>query len=259
MHFFKTLLNKIRYKKSEEYCMPYDNDHHHRDKDCGCKEKHCPEQCPRGPQGPAGPRGPQGNAGQTGLEGAQGPEGIQGPQGAQGPQGPKGDCVDCSRPGLDIEFAEVYSLTSQKLTASPGPNAPGQTVLLENTIHATPAIDVSMAAATGVVTVNKAGWYDVAMGMCGSLNPVSSPLQVWTCSLFKNGVIVAGSTLANMTISPEQKANEIAVDTFVHFNAGDTLQLANTSVNSIDLTAPTFGSNAFANSAYLKIQLLKAD
>ncbi len=157
------------------------------------------------------------------------------------------------------EFAEVYSTVEQLLSASPGANMPGQTALLENIVHATASIDVSQAASTGKVTVNKSGWYDVATGICAALNPISSPLAVWTLSLFKNGIIVPGSTFANMTLSPEQKANEVVADVFVHLLAGDVLSLANTSVSQILLSNANLGSNAQPNSAYMKVILLKAD
>jgi len=157
------------------------------------------------------------------------------------------------------EYAEVYSNAAQTLTASPGPNMAGQTVLLEKTIVATSNLDVSQAAATGKITINRAGWYDVATGMCGALNPIPAPLPVWTLSLFVNGTIVPGSTFANMTLSPEQQANEIVADVYVHFNKGDVLQLANTSSNQIILTAPMLGTNAQVSSAYLKLLLLQAD
>lgn len=209
--------------------------------------------CP-GPQGPQGIPGPQGPAGNSII-------GPQGPQGPQGQQGPKGDCVlcpcDCSND--EPEFAEVFSSQLQVLTASPGPNMAGQTVLMEHTIFATANIDVSQASANGKITIKKAGWYDVASGMCGAIDVLPSPLPVWTLSLFQNGVIVPGSTFANMTISPEQKSNEVVADVFIHFNAGDVLQLANTSQVNVNLTAPTVGTNAQPNSAYLKIILLKAD
>lgn len=159
----------------------------------------------------------------------------------------------------DAEFAEIYSNLEQGLFASPGLNMPGQTVLLENTVYSTANIDVSAAFSTGKVTVNKAGWYDVATGICAALNPIASPLPVWSLSLFKNGVIVPGSTFANMTLSPEQKANEIVADVFVHFDKGDVIELANTSTAAILLTSPSLGTNATPNSAYMKIILLKAD
>lgn len=169
------------------------------------------------------------------------------------------DCDCDGGAGCEPEFAEVYSTQTQDLAASPGLNLPGQIVLLENTLFATANIDVSQAASNGKVTVNKAGWYDVYTGLCGSLNPIASPLPVWTLSLFKNGILVPGSTFANMTLSPEQKANEIVADVFVHFNAGDVLELANTSTANVVLTAPSLGTNAQTNSAYLKLVLLKAD
>ncbi len=235
------------------------NHHDHYDR-CKCE---CCERGPAGLQGPQGAQGPQGIQGVPGQDGAQGPQGLQGLQGIQGPQGepgPKGDCVECNKEcDCAVEFAEVYSILPQTLAASPGANQAGQTVLLENTIYATSNIDVSMAGSTGQIKMNKAGWYDVATGMSGSLNPIASPLPVWTLSLFKNGVIVPGSTFANMTLSPEQKANEIVADVFVHFNAGDVVQLANTSNAVIELTAPSLGTNAQTNSAYLKLILLKAD
>ena len=62
-----------------------------------------------------------------------------------------------------------------------------------------------------------------------------------------------------MTISPVQQANEIVADVFVHCKVGDVLTLANTSTAQIILTAPTLGTNALPNSAYVKIVLLKAD
>lgn len=159
----------------------------------------------------------------------------------------------------DPEFAEVYSILPQTLLASPGSNLAGTAVKLENTVFATSNIDVSLAATTGGIKVNRAGWYDVATGMCGALNPIASPLPVWTLSLFVNGTIVTGSTFANMTISPEQQANEVVADVFVHLNVGDVITLANTSVSQVVLTAPALGTNAQVNSAYMKMTLLKAD
>lgn len=157
------------------------------------------------------------------------------------------------------EFAEVYSILPQTLNPSVGANLPGSLVKLEKTVIATSNIDVSMAASSGAVKVNKAGWYDVTMSLCGALNPIPSPLPVWTVSLFVNGAIVPASTFANMTLSPEQQANEVVSDVFVHLAAGDILTLANTSANQVSLTAPALGTNAQVNSAALKLSLLKAD
>lgn len=234
-------------------------DHDHK---CNCN-KCCPGPMgPKGDKGDMGLVGPQGNVGeqgQPGQAGAVGPLGPQGPMGNQGIQGPKGDCIECECHCDKPEYAEVYSSLSQTLLPSPGSMLAGQVVLLENTIFSTANIDVSQAGVNGKITVNKAGWYDVYTGICGYLNPIASPLPCWTLSLFKNGVYVAGSTFANQTISPEQKSNEIVADVFVHFDKGDVLELANTSVSVVNMAAPTLGTNAPANSAYMKLILLEAD
>lgn len=214
--------------------------------------------CCQGPQGVPGPQGLEGSSGINGAIGPQGPAGRTGPQGMQGPQGIPGTCIGCCGDHKP-QYAEVFSTTNQTLTASPGLNMPGQAALLENIIYATSGIDVSQAPATGIVKINVAGWYDVATGICAALNPISSPLPVWTLSLFINGVIIPGSTFASMTLSPEQKVNEIVADVFVHCDAGDLLMLANTSTASISLSSPNLGSNAQPNSAYMKIILLEAD
>jgi hypothetical protein len=222
---------------------------------------------PVGPMGPAGPVGPQGVAGQNGLQGQpgqngqmgpQGPMGPQGAQGLQGIQGVPGDCVMCEQDGVESEFCEAYSQVQQELLLSPGLNMPGGVVLLENLIVSTPNIDASQAALQGKFVINKAGWYDVAAGMTGTLNPIPAPLPVWTLSLFLNGVIVPGSTFSNIPLSPAQGSNEITADTFVYCNVGDILTLANTSTANVFLSAPSLGTNAQTNSAYLKIQLLRA-
>ncbi len=157
------------------------------------------------------------------------------------------------------EYAEIYSQLEQQLTPSGAPNQPGGFAMFEKTVVATSNVDISMANINGRVTVNRSGWYDVNTGVCGTLNPVSSPLLAWSMSVFLNGTLIQGSTTANMTLSPEQKANDIVADVFVHLNAGDYLQLANTSTSPLLLSAPTQGSNAQPNSCYLKIVLLQAD
>jgi len=224
--------------------------------DCGC--------CP-GPMGHTGPQGVQGLMGSMGPQGPKGSDGImgqmgpQGQTGEQGVQGVPGNCIECPCHCDEPEFAEVYSISDQTLSASPGLLLPGQIVKLENVIFSTSNIDVSSSGINGKIIVNKAGWYDVYTGICGYLNPIASPLPCWTLSLFKNGVYVPGSTFANQTISPEQKSNEIVADVFVHFDKGDVLELANTSNAIVIMAAPTLGTNAPASSAYMKVVLMKAD
>ncbi len=212
---------------------------------------------PVGPQGIPGQNGVQGQPGQNGQNGAQGAIGPQGIQGLQGLQGVPGDCVMCEQDDHN-EFAEVYSQLPQQLAASPGVNLAGDVVKFEKTIVATANIDASLAASQGKLIINEAGWYDVAAGMTGTLNPIPAPLPVWTLSLFLNGAIVDGSTFSNVPLSPAQASNEITADTYVYCAVGDVLTLANTSNAPVFLSAPTLGTNAPTNSAYLKVELLRA-
>lgn len=242
-------------------CKEHGHEHesHH---DCKCKR--CCEKGDRGPQGVAGEQGLQGIQGVPGLTGAQGIQGlqgIQGPKGDQGIQGEKGDCVECRcecKSGLP-EFAEVFSSVSQTLSASPGVNLSGTAITWENTIVATANIDVSMAAANGDVTAKTSGWYELTYGAAGYLNPVPSPLPVWSVSIFKNTVYVPGSTVCALPISPEQQATQVVADLLIHLDAGDTIYLANTSTATLFLNAPSLGTNSTPNSSFLVVKLLKAD
>lgn len=202
--------------------------------------------------------------GEQGPQGVQGPAGPQGLQGVEGKQGIPGSCVNCFHDPIPPvvfkpEFADLYSSVSQTLAPSTGPNLAGDSIKFESLTVATTGIDVSQAATNGKVIIKKAGWYDLVTGACGTLNPVSSPLLCWTVSLFKNDVLISGSTAANMTITPEQKANEIFADVFIHCEAGDVLTMANTSVSAITLNSPTLGTYATPNSAFFKIFLLEED
>jgi hypothetical protein len=164
-----------------------------------------------------------------------------------------GEC-GCDKP----EFAEVYSQLPQSLIASPGASLSGGIVKFENVIISTANIDSSQSNISGQIKVNLAGWYDVAAGMTAYLNPIPNPLPVFSLSLFVNGNIVPGSTFSNLPLSPAQGSNEITADTFIYLNAGDVVTLGNTSNAQLFLAAPSLGTNAQTNSAYLKIQLLRA-
>jgi len=173
--------------------------------------------------------------------------------GGEGPQ------PDCHCKDQENEFAEAFSSLSQTISPSSGSNAPGGSIQFEVTKYASKHLDLSGVGSSGQITVNLAGWYDVAAGMTGTLNPIPAPLPVFTFSLFQNGVIVPGSTFSNVPLSPAQTSNEITADTYMHFNKGDVLTIASTSSAPVYLSAPKIGTTAQTNSAYIKIQLLKAD
>lgn len=214
-----------------------------------------------GAQGIKGDAGQPGQTGAQGIPGQAGPQGIPGPAGAmgiQGIQGIPGTCIECPC-SCDYEYAEVYSLVSQILNPSTGANLPGQPVLFEKSVVATANIDVSAAASSGAIKVNKAGWYRINMSASASLTPVASPPNVWSMALFVNGAVVPQSCFANMTVLATQEANQASSSALVHFNMGDLLTLNNTSIATIDINSIILGSNVTPVSAELDIVLLKAD
>jgi Collagen triple helix repeat (20 copies) len=247
--------------------MSNEHDHDHdKEKDCDCHKEWDP--CCNRSVGAQGQRGPAGPRGQSGRDGKDGLDGLEGPEGPMGPQGIPGQCVncpggehpcDCPPFGHDSEFAQVYSLLDQTLDASSGPNVAGGVVKFEQSQFATANINLVNAANFGEVQVNKAGWYNVLYGVCAFLNTLESPLPGFGFSLFLNGSLLPGSMLSEMTISPEQRGNEAVCDSLVHLNAGDILKLANMANAQVGLNALNLGLNAASNSAWLKIQMLRAD
>lgn len=218
----------------------------------------CPgEMGPQGEPGPAGepgPIGPMGPAGEKGEKGDAGEIGPMGPAGEAGPQGEPGD-----NGFLAAEFVQVFSTQDQSLAPSLAVNAPGGVVKFEQVQVATGGFDVSQAAALGEIRVLRAGWYRVNKAVSGTLNPLSSPLRVWSLSIFVNGVIIPASTFGDMTISPEQKVNQTVSIVIAHFNAGDIVTMANTSDSQLLLNSETLGSMSTPVCADLNMSLLKPD
>lgn len=230
------------------------SEHKDKDHDCECKKE----------WDPCCSKRMQGEQGVQGVQGARGQDGLQGPQGIEGKQGIPGSCVNCGHEDdqkchCPIEYMEVYSSLSQTLSASLGANLPGQVVLFENFIVATSNLDTSLAASTGQVKILLAGWYKATFGVTGSINPIPSPLPVWTVSLFNNNVLVPASTFANLPLSPEQHASEEISEVLFHAMAGDMISVANTSTANLLLSSPSMGTNASVNSATLILDLRKAD
>lgn len=232
-------------------------------KDCCC------DPCDKSMQGIQGPMGIQGPRGQNGRDGKDGLDGLEGPQGVMGPQGLQGACINChdkphpKPPRCPIEFAQAYSIVNQNLAASPGINLPGDSVLYNTLKTATAGVDVSQISISGEIIFKVAGWYEVGSGATGFLNPVPAPLPVWTLSMFKNNVVIPGTTFSNIPLSPAQGSNELTAESFEHFQVGDRLKVANTSTNPVFLVAPPIGSNPGTNvqtsSAYLKVRLISCD
>jgi hypothetical protein len=159
-------------------------------------------------------------------------------------------CSSSSAP----EYCQLYSQVSQTLAASAGLNLAGGNVLFEKTVISSANIDVSKAATTGAITVNKTGWYKFNKSANGTLNPVVTPLNAWGLALFINGVIQPGTSLCDMTLSPEQLDNLVTGSFLVHCKAGDVMTYCNMCSGPLILSNVHPGINCAVNSAMLNIQ-----
>ena len=178
--------------------------------------------CPPGAQGPQGPQGV------PGLTGAQG---LQGPQGPQGPVGPQGPCC----PTSGTTFFNIYSLLDQVIVSN-------GVATFEGVNASSPNVDTTMASTTGQITFNLGGWYELYYDFDALIEDFPFPVPAWTSSLYLNGVLVPGSTQPAFTISPDYITSHTSGRVIIHINAGDTIELRNSSAVTILLVGLPFGS-----------------
>lgn len=169
---------------------------------------------PVGPQGPigltgaTGPQGPQGEIGPIGPQGPTGPQGIQGPQGEVGPQGPAGTIAS---------YGSFYTDTTQTLTDEP--------FVLTTT---TSADNLTLDAATGIITLTDTGTYKVDYGVYSTDAAATDYV-----SIYLNGVEVAGSsqTLNNNTMTNGSIIIDVPAD-------NSTLNIQITSAADVTFESP---------------------
>jgi hypothetical protein len=117
-----------------------------------------------------------------------------------------------------------------------------------------------MAATTGAVTFNAAGIYKVSYSVQATpTSMMGSPISL-AFSLFLNGTYVSGSTFAGLLSMPisETIGYNICGEVYVTIAAGQTLTLASSSVDTMQLTSVSAGSTAPVSSASMDIVLIQA-
>src|SRR5687767_13024202 len=220
--------------------------------------KRCPCCCEQGPQGPAGMQGPQGIQGVPGAQGVQGPTGAQGPQGMQGPPGicsPE-QCHGEGRSGCE-SYANVWAQPPQIL----GPNgSPNDAVLFQFQNAVTAAdFDLSMMAIDGSVKFLKSGVYRINFGAEAKVSmPIPTPVPSFSFSLWKNAVIIPGSTISGYTQAPADDTVQVTGEVIIDVVANDVLKLRNASSNGVDMTPNTVGIAFPVTVATLNINCLKS-
>ncbi len=219
-------------------------------KDCCC--------CVQGPQGVPGLQGEQGIQGVPGPQGIPGQTGMQGPQGLQGPPGvckPEdchgGDCKCCEA------YCNVWAQPPQILGAFGSAN---DTVVFQfqNAVSAAD-FDLSMMSVNGDVKFLKSGVYRINYGTEAKVSqPIPVPVPSFSFGLWKNNVLVPGSTISGYTQAPGDDTLQVNGEVMIDVMAGDLLRLRNASSNGVDMTPNTVGIVFPVTVATLCINCLKA-
>lgn len=219
-------------------------------KDCCC--------CIQGPQGVPGLQGEQGIQGVPGAQGAMGPQGVQGVQGLQGPPGVC-HCEDC--PDRDCKCCESYANVWAQPPQILGPFGSATDAVLFQFQNAVVAadFDLTMMAIDGSIKFLKAGVYRVNFGAEAKVSqPIPLPVPSFSFGLWKNAVLVPGSTISGYTQAPGDDTIQVNGEVMIAFAAGDVLKLRNASSNGIDMTPNTVGIVFPVTVATLNINCLKA-
>jgi hypothetical protein len=225
-----------------------------------CKED-CKNDCCCCIQGPQGVPGLQGEQGIQGVPGAQGIPGQQGVQGVQGLQGPPGICKPEDCQGGDCKCCEAYANVWAQPPQILGPNGAANDAVLfqfQNAVSA-PDFDLSMMSVDGSVKFLKAGAYRINYGAEAKVSqPIPVPVPSFSFGLWKNGVLVPGSTISGYTQAPGDDTLQVNGEVMIDIAANDIVKLRNASSNGIDMTPNTVGIAFPVTVATLNINCLKA-
>lgn len=214
---------------------------------CGCKE---------GPQGVPGLQGMQGIQGSPGPQGPAGQTGAQGPQGLQGAPG-----KDCDSSGRDCNCCESYANVWAQPPQILGPFGSANDSVLFQFQNAVVAadFDFSMMSVNGEVKFLKSGVYRIAYGAEAKVSqPIPLPVPSFSFGLWRNNVIIPGSTISGYTQAPGDDTIQVNGEVMISILAGDVLQLRNASSNGVDMTPNTVGIVFPVTVATLNIHCLKA-
>jgi hypothetical protein len=214
---------------------------------------------PEGAVGPAGSQGPKGDKGDLGSKGDQGPQGIAGPQGVQGLQGlPGKDCIPDENKSYCCEsYCNIWAQPPQILGAF---GAANDSVLFQFQNAVTAAdFDLTMMSSTGEVKFLKSGVYRINYGAEAKVSaPIPVPVPSFSFGLWKNNVIVPGSTISGFTQAGADDTLQVTGEVMLVIAAGDIFKLRNASSNSVDMTPNTVGIVFPVTVATMNISCLKS-
>lgn len=219
-------------------------------KDCCC--------CIQGPQGVPGLQGEQGIQGVPGPQGIAGQTGMQGPQGLQGIPGV---CSDEQCHGHGCKCCESYCNVWAQPPQILGPNGAANDAVVfqfQNVVTAAD-FDLSQMSIDGSVKFLKSGVYSIAYGAEAKVSqPIPVPVPSFSFGLWKNNVLIPGSTISGYTQAPGDDTIQINGQVMVDIVANDVLKLRNASSNGVDMTPNTVGIVFPVTVSTLNIHCLKA-
>jgi len=223
-----------------------------------CKEDMSNERrccCIQGPQGVPGLQGEQGIQGVPGSQGIMGAQGIQGIQGLQGPAG-----KDCSSEMCKCceSYANVWAQPPQIL----GPNGSANDAVIFQFQNAFVAadFDLSQMAIDGSIKFLKSGDYRIAYGAEAKVSqPIPLPVPSFSFGLWKNNVLIPGSTISGYTQAPGDDTIQVNGEVMISVMANDVVKLRNASSNGVDMTPNTVGIAFPVTVATININCLKSN
>lgn len=221
-------------------------------KDCCC--------CIQGPQGVPGLQGEQGIQGVPGAQGIMGPQGVQG---VQGLQGPPGICTpeQCQGHGEECKCCESYANVWAQPPQILGPNGAANDAVVFQFQNAVVAadFDLSQMSVDGSVKFLKSGAYSIAYGAEAKVSqPIPLPVPSFSFGLWKNNVLIPGSTISGYTQAPGDDTIQVNGQVIIDILANDVIKLRNASSNSVDMTPNTVGIAFPVTVATLNIHCLKS-
>jgi hypothetical protein len=119
--------------------------------------------------------------------------------------------------------------------------------------------DLSQMSVDGSVKFLKSGVYRINYGAEAKVSqPIPTPVPSFSFGLWKNGVLVPGSTISGYTQAPGDDTLQITGEVMIVIAANDIIKLRNASSNGIDMTPNTVGIVFPVTVATLNINCLKA-
>ena len=226
------------------------DDHHECDYCC---------KCAIGPQGPQGIPGLQGAQGIQGVPGAQGFAGPQGVQGIQGLQGPAGVCL-CDEQQRDCNccesFLNVYGLPPQSLTAFGGGN--DAVKFQANNAITAADFDLNTMAVDGSIKFLKSGIYFISWGVQARVKPpIPLPVPSFSFGVWKNGVLIPGSTLSGYTQAPADDTVHLNGEITIAMLANEEIKIRNAASVAVDLDPNVIGIQFPVTVSVLNVHCLK--